>query len=269
VQEQEVCVALISVVATGFSKGSFETTCSFDDLGTCMVTLTCRGCQVATGAQVEYQLNEDWSYANFIKTSIAADSSIPGEQSMVQFNISPEAGRVLRGSEASKIYYELISSVFTSESSKGVSEEFGYHISASKGPEVGSSVSTYEIPGSFGLNLVIYLDLSSTGLLTSRRLKQSTLLLLSSILGSIFGLMRTFGSAMSLAEDKWRKYEKRRIRRSNFKRSVERLKHFGRLLSRRKPLPYVSTCKLKEVRLEFEGEGDMTFFHCKTQDFQP
>jgi hypothetical protein len=260
-QEQEVCVALISVVVTGFSKGSFETTCSLSDLGTCTVTLNCQGCQVATGAQVEYQLNEDWSYANFIKTSVTADSSIPGEQSMVQFNISPEAGKVLRGSDSSKIYYELISSVFSSESTEWASEEFGYHVSASKGPEVGSSVSTYEIPGTFGLNLVIYLDLSSTGLLTSRRLKQSTLLLFSSILGSFFGLMRTFGSAMSQAEDKWRRYEQMRSRRGYFKRRVERLKHFMMLLGRSKPLPDISISAKR-------NKANMTEFVVEEPDYR-
>jgi hypothetical protein len=174
---------------------------------------------------VEYQLIEDWSYANYIETTVKATSSIPNEFSEVQLLITPSSsGRVFRGTLPSSAYFELISSVFTSESSDWSSELMGYHVSATSAVEEGSSTSISEIPSTFGLQLEIYLDLSSSGLLTSRRLKQSTLLLFSSILGTYFGLMDIFGAAMEKTEENWLNYAEKRRRSKELSTRVQRIK---------------------------------------------
>lgn len=191
------------------------------------MTLNCKGCRISTGAKVEYQLNEDWSYANYIKTSVESTSSIPSQSSTIELSVKPASGRVFRGSDASKVYFELITSVFTSESSDWPAELTGYHISASRASDVGSSTNISEIPGTFGLQLTIYLDLSSSGLLTSRRLKQSTLLLFSSILGTFYGLMGTFGFAMEKTEEKWIDYSEKRRRKIEF---AERVRYFKSMM---------------------------------------
>mmetsp|Transcript_5708 Transcript_5708/g.10208 ORF Transcript_5708/g.10208 Transcript_5708/m.10208 type:complete len:981 (-) Transcript_5708:36-2978(-) len=234
VTKENECDSRIAARTTGISWESLEASCSFVK-SACVVRLLCRGCRVSTGAMVEYQLSEDWSYANYIKSTVSSTSSIPKESSMVQLVVSPASGRVFRGSEPSKVYFELISSVFTSESSEWDSELTGYHISASRASDVGSSTNISEIPGTFGLQLVVYLDLSSTGLLTSRRLKQSALLLFSSILGTYYGLMDIFGFIMEKSEEKWLDYSSKRKRKLEFQERMRFLKmmmqDFGRLPS--------------------------------------
>jgi hypothetical protein len=178
---------------------------------------------INAGSKLDYQLNEDWSYASYINTVVESTSSIPHETSKAQLRVMPPPGKVFRGVSISKFYFEIISSVFTSESSEWASEGTGYHVSASKAAEAGNSIITSEIPGTFGLQLNIYLDLSSSGLSTSRRLEQSTLLFFSSILGTFYGLQGTFGFIMGKTEEKWLEHAKKRKKAHRFSKRVQLL----------------------------------------------
>lgn len=217
------CVPLIVVSLTGVSSANLATSCMAAGK-VCVVTVQCRSCKVISGAKVEYQLSEEWSYADFIRITVQADSSIPNESSIVQQNVAPSEGRVFRGTEPSKMYFELISSVFKSESQQWTNELTGYHVSTLRASDIGSSIDISEIPAVFGLKLVVFLDLSSSGLSTARRLKQNALLLLSSALGAFFGLMDTFGYFMEKFEEKWLDYSDKRRRKREFTARLQQLK---------------------------------------------
>lgn len=259
------CIASITSVASGFTASRLETSC--DLIGqACIVSIVCRDCQFGLGAKVDYLLAEDWSYANYIQTKIESSSSIPNESSSVQLLITPASGKVFRGSVASLMYFELIPSVFTSESDAWDHELSGYHISAPKKTIKGSSSSISEIPGTFGLQLTVIMELSNTGLLTQRRLKQSVLILLSSILGSFFGLLGAFGYFMDKSEEGMLIYSNKLKKQKKFAERLNMLKKMLREVesNRQQSLSYqeeteetLRTAQNQNKVTELSPDGDL------------
>lgn len=77
-----------------------------------------------------------------------------------------------------------------------------------------------------GLKLEVYLDRSSSGLTTLRVLKSSLLQLLSGVLGSVFGLMSAFETAMSFTEKKLLSYRRSNKKANKKMRILRNLKSY-------------------------------------------
>jgi hypothetical protein len=146
--EGNSCHDQIVDLIIGIQSKSQELVC-YKYNSTCLVTLICKGCEIDPEVNVQYQLSEDQSYAEYIKVNVTSSSSIPDEISSIEQTLFVSGDKVFRGPVASELNFEMTSSVtpsqiFESESSKWTSSETGFHIAASNLPVAGSESYIYE-----------------------------------------------------------------------------------------------------------------------------
>jgi len=199
VKEGTTCDPKIQRTVVGVSGTVEDLACyAFDD--SCFVVMFCSDCEIDPEVVISYELTEDNSFAEYIVVNITCSSSIPNEISSVRQTIKPESTKVFRGPQPSELDFEVTSSIFISESAQWPSKETGFHVASIGRASKGSQSYIYELRNTTGLKLILTFKQNSAALMTKRLLKESFLQLFSAVLGSVFGLMSAFGSAMGFIE---------------------------------------------------------------------
>lgn len=95
------------------------------------------------------------------------------------------------------------------------------------------------LPVNAGIKIFIYMSKSNSGLYTQRLLKQSYFILMSSVIGSIFGIMSFTGFFMELNENLILKFLKKTAKIKSFLSIIFKRKeissiHFGNVKKSRK-----------------------------------
>ncbi|OMJ89070.1 hypothetical protein SteCoe_8896 [Stentor coeruleus] len=221
------CNSNINIEYSNIKGSSISYTCELSQLKTCKISIKCIDCTIYIGAQVIISLSERLSYASGIEINITSDSSLPDSISSLVYSLYPLPNYVFIGSKASEFFFTIISSYFTSESSRWDSEKTGYHISSEFPPISGSQFLNSELAIASGIKAQINLDINSSGLLTQRLLKQTWLYFLSGMLGSIFGIQGAVGAVMRICEQ----YCVSILNKKNMKRNFINIKRKRKLLS--------------------------------------
>ena len=209
------CSALIFVTFQNVNYNSTSYSCTLVDK-TCMISVICVACVFDAGSMLTMILTEKLSYATGIYVNVSSTSSIPGKRSSVLNDLYPNTGYMFIGSTPSEFFFLMTPSLFESQSSQWPAKDTGYHVSVESNSVVGSQYISLDLPITSQLQLNIHLDKSTDGLFTSRVLKQSLIFVLSSLLGSVFGIMGAVGAAMKFIEG-------RLLKRKNQKDNVKKL----------------------------------------------
>ena len=201
---ESVCSEYIQVTLKNLDAEKSGKKCKSDAFS-CTIKITLNKAVISTGAILSLTLNNSLSYASGIQVNITSSSSIPNQQSSVLTSIKSLLNSVFIGSDPTEFYFLATPSLFTSESKEWNEKETGYHISEQKSPKHGSQSKTEELPTVSYLNLNVFIDKSSTGLMTQRILKQDLLFFAGGLLGTVSGLFGIAGFFMALFEKHFRK----------------------------------------------------------------
>ncbi|CAG9325015.1 lztr1_7 [Blepharisma stoltei] len=182
-------------------KGKFHGPVCETQGADCKISFTCNDCILDTGASAYIILEELNSYSSAISVSVSSTSSIPNESSEVYKLLYPsDISQVFRSHTPSQFTFQMIPSVFLTDSSNWKDGETGYHVSMPVSPVEGVTHKVAEIHVETSLRAKILLNLSDSGLVTSRNYKQSFFALISSLLGAISGLIQAGGFLMGFYE---------------------------------------------------------------------
>ncbi|OMJ82363.1 hypothetical protein SteCoe_16964 [Stentor coeruleus] len=154
-----------------------------------------------TIASVYIELKESRSYASYIGVNITSSSSIPNEISSVFISATPPSKDYLfRGTTPTVMSYKFTPSVFTSESTEWPSFETGFHVSSYNDVVIGSLATQKTIHSQAYLRVHITIEKSDTGMTTQRKLNSTLFIFVGGLLGSVFGFMGIFTTAMAFTE---------------------------------------------------------------------
>ena len=134
--------------------------------------------------------------------NVSSTSSIPGKCSSVLNDLYPNTGYIFIGSIPSELFFSITPSLLESQSNQWPAKDTGYQVSVDSNSVAGSQYISLDLPITSQLQLNIHLDKSTDWLFTSRVLKQSLIFVLSSLLGSVFGIMGAVWAAMKFIEAK-------------------------------------------------------------------
>jgi hypothetical protein len=194
------CLSEIIISRINLACGKFESTCELSESHSCIIRLICSIAEIKPGAYLDLQLTEKLSYASGIQINMTSSSSVPLKISSVYTAIRPTSNNVFIGSDSSEFYFTATPSLFKSESTIWPSQDTGYHLSSGTSTKKGSQFRPEELPSVSFLKVKILIDKSSSALLTTRYFKQDAVYFISSLLGSVFGLLGVFGGIMKSFE---------------------------------------------------------------------
>ena len=163
----------------------------------CIVTFECYNCKVSHNSHLYLRMGNSKCYSPRIEVSVASNSSIPNQTSSTKVVMASESNQVFQGSKPTNATFMLIPSLFNSEVEQ--TEATGYHVSPSK-TSLGSAYDYLNIGIFSTLKVYLFFEQDTTALSTKRKNKQTLNLLISSLLGSIFGLMQAVGIVMQVFE---------------------------------------------------------------------
>jgi hypothetical protein len=167
---------------------------------TCKLTVFFQKGTIQTGASISLSITEPLSYASAIEVNLTCSSSIPNQISSIHSSIKATEGFVFIGKDPNKFSFLATPSLFKSEAKEWPSQETGFHISEMTRPVKGSQFKPHDLPVVYGLYVKVFIDLSSTGLLTTRLLRQDFLFFLGTLLGTVSGLFGIAGFVMNCFE---------------------------------------------------------------------
>jgi hypothetical protein len=211
-----LCSPSITFAHNSFDCDSAFITCSYTYDRSCIVTFTCKNAILYTGANLQLTLFESASFATGITVNVTSSSSIPGYTSSIFMVLNADANYVFVGVSPSVFYFSMTPSLFHSQSSNWPAQETGYHVSKEKAPDSGSAYLSDDLVIVGQLKLTVNLIENITVLYTVRSLVQSFMLLLSSLIGSYFGIMGAVGGVMRVVEGNLIKRRKRMEKVRNF-----------------------------------------------------
>ncbi|OMJ94325.1 hypothetical protein SteCoe_2525 [Stentor coeruleus] len=215
------CHPNINFISQGLFYKQITKTCIKIDEDTCKIVLEFIDFYVDSSlSYIILQLEEKNSYAGYFTINVTSPSSIPESFSSVFIPVEPLSSvYVFKGTNPSLVYFKLIPSLFTSQSSRWKDSDAGYHLQIDKDTTsrwkdsdtgyhlqidkdttIGSISSQKLINLQFYLYVQIVLSKSETGLNTQRIINNSLFVFISGLLGSIFGLMNMISFFMTLAE---------------------------------------------------------------------
>ncbi|OMJ66392.1 hypothetical protein SteCoe_36769 [Stentor coeruleus] len=177
-------------------------TCTKIEEDTCKIVLVFYDFNIESSlSYITLQLEEKNSYAGYFTINITSPSSIPESFSSVFIPVEPPSYEyVFKGINPTLVYFKLIPSLFTSQSSRWKESDTGYHLQIDKDATIGSISTQKMINMQLYLYVQIILSKSESGLNTQRIINNSLFVFISGLLGSIFGLMGSISSFMILTE---------------------------------------------------------------------
>ncbi|CAG9315592.1 unnamed protein product [Blepharisma stoltei] len=221
------CSSSISIITSDLTYYSIKFKCSKSEDNSCIITTNCYNCVINTGAYIYYNLHEIQSFASAISLNVTSESSIPNEMSSVYQNLLPSNGTIFRGYHESNFSLNMIPSVFQSYTLEWPRKITGYHISIDNPPLPGSQCSIVDLPFTAGLKLKVILDKSESSLYTTRDISKTFMILVSSLLGSVFGVMEVVGGVMKFFEEIESEMLEKIKNRNNWKDVKDNRKHLG------------------------------------------
>ena len=118
---------VISIEFLNINYDSATITCVKMD-GDCYISVYCIDCQILSGGQILYVLEEKSSYCSAISLNITSNSSIPSSLSSIQEFILPAANTIFRGFQPTKFNIMMTPSLFNSFVSGWPEQLTGYHV---------------------------------------------------------------------------------------------------------------------------------------------
>ncbi|CAG9318579.1 unnamed protein product [Blepharisma stoltei] len=185
----------------------------------CFTELSCSRCTINSQATISYAMNNYIGYTSGFLTNVTSTSSIPSQSSSYSTYILPDSNRIFLGSKPSIAYYTMIPSYYR----KFQNDETytGYHSTLESSSVKGSQFRTYETGLASNSYLDIVLTVSSNGLYTTRDNIQSFGIFISTLLGSVFGIMSSVGAIMKILESYWLTYEQKKNSKEKFSNIAE------------------------------------------------
>jgi hypothetical protein len=200
---------------------------------------------------VNLRLYETESFCSGIYLKVETTSSIPGEISSISDIIWSNKDQYFKGSVPSTFSFFMTPSIFKTDSSLWETENTGYHISIQEDPVYGSQAFGQEyyicrFKHVYDLIVEVELHKNWSVLYTQRFIVQSTITLLSSLSGSVIGIMGISGFIMNLVENNY----------LNFKRKRDIRLNPSMFLSRSKRIIMNNFDHLETVRADLNEEGN-------------
>lgn len=145
--EKAECSQFIEILVEKV-QGKHTTTCRPSNAD-CIISIYCRGCEVAAGSKVNYFILDSYSYAAAITANLTSTSSIPNEHSSIEQLVEATDNSVFRGPLPTQIFFEVTPSVismqfFSTEADQTQEDTTGFHIAATKASVLGSQVAASE-----------------------------------------------------------------------------------------------------------------------------
>ncbi|OMJ73408.1 hypothetical protein SteCoe_27920 [Stentor coeruleus] len=184
----------------------------------------CNDCFIS-GESIFFLQFLDASYASAIYVKITSSSSIPNEVSSLKSELYPDKGHMFMGSGKSEFFFTFTPSLFVSELSYWPSPLTGYHISNDKLPIKGSQGLITDLPVNLGLNILITIYENQFGLYTQRIRKQSFFILMSGVIGSVFGIMDIIAFIMKFIEGFYLSIKKKLVKKKSLSMISSKRKH--------------------------------------------
>ncbi|CAG9320205.1 unnamed protein product [Blepharisma stoltei] len=180
--------------------------------GDCVISTTCIECSISKQGTLTVTMDDTNGYTSGYSVNVTASSSIPNKFSSYKTYVLPDSNHIFIGSDPTVIYFDIIPSYY--EDTEETGNHTGYHISLDKVPHKGAQFKPYELGLAYINYLKIVFDVDNNGLTTTRYYNQTWIVLLTTLLGSVFGVMESVGSAMKFVEKNAYAYNKRRKHRS-------------------------------------------------------
>ncbi|CAG9310951.1 unnamed protein product [Blepharisma stoltei] len=218
------CESSIYQIFYHISYSSIDINCKKIE-GDCYIKISFSDCVISTGAYIEVDMEEKQSYTSAISVNLTSSSSIPGQHSAIFQSLVSDSNKIFRGALPSKFYFSVIPSLFKSYVYDWPGKLTGYHISYNTAPTAGSQYTIPNLPFTYNLKLKIILTRSLNSVYTQRFAKQTWFIVISGLLGSVFGAMGALRGFMKFSEKYitmfkiWRKNKRKRksIARENNK----------------------------------------------------
>ncbi|CAG9320213.1 KEL2_2 [Blepharisma stoltei] len=195
------CSSELSQTITGINGIFSKSVCKAYDNGDCDISFRCKNCEVLSYAQISYAMNNQNGYVSGFSVNVTASSSIPNEKSSYKTTIEPSKNFVFMGTVPSVVYFYTIPSYYSEPQTD--KNQTGYHMSLKQASEKGSEYQAFELGLAFNSYLNIKFDIGTNGLVTTRNVRQTWIILITTLLGSVFGIMGSIGGIMKLAEKRW------------------------------------------------------------------
>jgi hypothetical protein len=156
------------------------------------------------------------AFSSSIKVKFQSESSIPDKTSSITAEIVAEEGKVFRGSEPTVFSYTLTPSLFDYDGK----EKTGYHVALQSNPLIGSTTDPqdYSINDFQSITLLLTQDINALYIL--RYTIYTEILLIMALIGSVVGIMKLIGGAMSFLESNYLT-QKSKIKRNNELESLQ------------------------------------------------
>ncbi|CAG9319092.1 unnamed protein product [Blepharisma stoltei] len=211
------CSSTISSSIDGITGTWTTPQCNLNTNGDCEISSVCSECTLSSEGVFTITMDDSNGYTSGFTVNVTSSSSIPGKVSSYQTTILSDAGYVFMGSTATEIYFDMIPSYY--ENTYDNVDHTGYHVSKDTVAKQGSQYEPFELGMVFVNYLVIEFDLDNNGLVTARYYNQTWIVFLTTLLGSIFGVMGALGGIMKVVEKNWIKIKNKR----HYKRHLEQL----------------------------------------------
>lgn len=165
----------------------------------CSIFLTYENCEVNVESKILLFLRETFSYSSSIYVKFESGSSIGNKKSSITAEVTASAGKIFRGKDPTIFAYSLIPSLFDYDGS----EKKGYHVTITSAPTPGTMI----FPDDFGYtdyqSIVLSVSRDINALYIVRTTIYTLTLLVMALIGSIMGVMRMIGGAMSFVESNY------------------------------------------------------------------
>ncbi|CAG9320027.1 unnamed protein product [Blepharisma stoltei] len=194
------CIENLKIDSNKIFNPYTSKSCYMDTNNNCIITYLCNNCEVWTEAEINISLQEPLSYCAGILVNLTSTSSIPNEISSEQIGVMTDSNKIFRGLDPTIFYFIMTPSIFQSVFSLWPDKLYGYYVGISANPVKGSQSYAYELPFSSDLNIKIVMDKNEFCLNTTRSAKQTMLILVSALLGAVFGWKGAMKGAMHYLE---------------------------------------------------------------------
>ena len=165
----------------------------------CSIFLKYENCEVNVESRIVVSLRETFSYSSSIYVKFESGSGIGNKKSSITAEVTAEAGKIFRGKDPTVFAYSLIPSLFDYDGS----EKTGYHVTITSAPIAGTMI----YPDDFGYtdyqSIVLSVSRDINALYIVRTTIYTETLLVMALIGSIMGVMRMIGGAMSFVESNY------------------------------------------------------------------
>ena len=207
----------------------------------CYLKIVCNTCAVDKSATINIIFSEDISYSSTISVNLSSSSSIPNQNSSYQGVVQSSSNSFFTGEDPTIFEFTLIPTVF---SSSGYNSS-GYYVSMDTKPVLGSQSSYLDFSPSSRLLLQINLVTSNTCLTISRELSVGMLELFSALIGTIFGMMSSFGGILNISEkyiESFKTWHQHKFILNSYKSRILKLMRIINI--DKEPLSSDTTCEL-------------------------